>query len=151
MYKATGRLLPLPQSAPGHSTKNPKSSHVLVKENYAAIATSNSFQILHEEDDSSNLGIPVTRIEKSSEVVVMDNLESHDACLPCLEPALPDPTHNNSPAGVPVTNKASHTAQSSQIAQVDIDRHEDMHTDLEMPSSYANAVSSLISSSGTPC
>ncbi|GMH30402.1 hypothetical protein Nepgr_032245 [Nepenthes gracilis] len=106
MYKATGRLMPLPPSFPGHSTKNPQSSQELVKENYAAISTSNSFEILHEEDESSNLGNPVTQIEKPFEVVVMDRLESHDACISSLGPASPGPTHNNSSSGVPVTNKA---------------------------------------------
>ncbi|GMH14035.1 hypothetical protein Nepgr_015876 [Nepenthes gracilis] len=97
MYKATGRILPLPPSLPSRTTKKPKSPQEHVKENTAAISTSNSFEILHDEDGSSNLvnlrDIPqsmdnqlslaaqITPIEKPSDVVVMDGLESHDTSV----------------------------------------------------------------------
>ncbi|GMH06155.1 hypothetical protein Nepgr_007995 [Nepenthes gracilis] len=57
MYKATGRMLPLPPSSPGPAIKNPSSPKEIVKEHHAAISTSNSFEILLEEDVMPNLGL----------------------------------------------------------------------------------------------
>ncbi|GMH22849.1 hypothetical protein Nepgr_024692 [Nepenthes gracilis] len=113
MYKATGRILPLPPSLPSRTTKKPKSPQEHVKENTTAISTStsNSFEILHDEDGSSNLVNPrdvpqsmdnqlslstqITPIEKPSDVVVMDGLESHDTCNSSIESESPRPSHTN--------------------------------------------------------
>ncbi|GMH01998.1 hypothetical protein Nepgr_003837 [Nepenthes gracilis] len=84
MYKATGRVLPLPPSLPTHAIKNPSSPKELVKENYAAISTSNSFEILREEDDLSNLGNSVTQIDLPSEICQAD-FGRHDAVHNDLE------------------------------------------------------------------
>ncbi|GMH16233.1 hypothetical protein Nepgr_018074 [Nepenthes gracilis] len=150
MYKATGRVLPLPLSLPGHATKNPSSPKELVMENYAAISTSNSFEILHEEDDLSNMGNSVTLIDLPSEVGVMDGLESHDACNPRLDLASPGPPHNNTSDEVTVTIKDSLTFQPSQICPADFGRHDAVHNDLEKPSTCAHANTNLVISSGTP-
>ncbi|GMH06137.1 hypothetical protein Nepgr_007977 [Nepenthes gracilis] len=95
MYKATGRVLPLPSSSPGPATKNPSSHKEIVKENHAAISTSNSFEILLEEDVLPNLGTSVTQVELPPEVVGMDRLESHDACNSSLALASPGPPHHD--------------------------------------------------------
>ncbi|GMH00894.1 hypothetical protein Nepgr_002733 [Nepenthes gracilis] len=150
MYKATGRVVPLPPSLPGHAIKNPSSPKELVKVNYAAMFTSNSFEILREEDDLSNLGNSVTQINLPSEVGVLDGREPHDACNPRSDPASPGPPQNNISDEVIVTNKVSLDSQPSQICQADSGCNDIVHNDLEKPSACANADTSLIISSGTP-
>ncbi|GMH02167.1 hypothetical protein Nepgr_004006 [Nepenthes gracilis] len=68
MYKATGRLLPIPSSIPSHSIKIPSSPKAVVKANGAVMPTSNSFEILSGEDDLSLLRKSATPVELLSAV-----------------------------------------------------------------------------------
>ncbi|GMH04847.1 hypothetical protein Nepgr_006687 [Nepenthes gracilis] len=146
MYKATGRVLPLHPSFPGPATKNPSSPKEIVKENHAATSTSNSFEILLVEDVLSNLGNSVTQVELPPKVVVMDRLESHDACNSSLALASPGPPHHNTSDEVLVTNRDSITSQPPQICRADTVGR----SVLEEIATCANADTSLGLPSGIP-
>ncbi|GMH00754.1 hypothetical protein Nepgr_002593 [Nepenthes gracilis] len=146
MYKATGRMLPLPPSSPGPVTKKPSSPKEIVKEHHAAISTSNSFEILLEEDVVPNLGTFVTPVELPPEVVVMDRPESHNACNSSLALASPGPPHHDTSDEVLVTNRDSITSQPPQICCADTVGH----CVLEELATCANADTSLGLPSGIP-
>ncbi|GMH31890.1 hypothetical protein Nepgr_033734 [Nepenthes gracilis] len=84
MYKATRRMLPLPPSSPGPATKNPSSPKEIVKEHHAAIPTSNSFEILLEEDIGSCFsGPPHHDTSMRSLVTNRDSITSQPPDLSC--------------------------------------------------------------------
>ncbi|GMH02207.1 hypothetical protein Nepgr_004046 [Nepenthes gracilis] len=114
------------------------------------MSTSNSFEILHVEDDLSHLGKSATQIEFLSAVEVLDGSEHHDACNSRAEPGSPGSSHYNASDEVIVTNKDSSASQPSQICQDESGCNVAVHNDLEMPSSCVNADISLTISADIP-
>ncbi|GMH00747.1 hypothetical protein Nepgr_002586 [Nepenthes gracilis] len=116
MYKATGRLLPIPSSIPGHSIKIPSSPKAVVKANCAVMPTSNSFEILSGEDDLSLLRKSATPVELLSEVEDLVGPKILDAYGSRVKPGFGH-SHYNVTDEVIVTNKVSIVPQPSQICQ----------------------------------
>ncbi|GMH02147.1 hypothetical protein Nepgr_003986 [Nepenthes gracilis] len=97
--------------------KEPIITKEVVKAIFAAMSTSNSFEILPVKDDLSHLGKSATQIAVHSAVEVLDGREHHDAGNSRAEPASPGSSHYNVSDEVIVTNKDSSASQPSQICQ----------------------------------
>ncbi|GMH22920.1 hypothetical protein Nepgr_024763 [Nepenthes gracilis] len=138
VYKATGRVLPNASDFPGHSTKIPSSPKEVVKANSATMTTSNSFEILSEEDDLSRLGKSATQLGLISEEEGLVGPELQDACGARLELASPGPSHYNASIEESGNNKDSSAPQLSQGCHDFSGCNVDVHNDLELPSLCVN-------------
>ncbi|GMH27110.1 hypothetical protein Nepgr_028953 [Nepenthes gracilis] len=126
------------QDFPGHSTKIPSSPKEVVKANSATMATSNSFEILSEEDDLSRLGKSATQLGLISEEEGLVGPELQDACGARSELASPGPSHYNASIEESGNYKDSSTSQMSQGCHDVSGCIVDVHNDLELPSLCVN-------------
>ncbi|GMH30768.1 hypothetical protein Nepgr_032611 [Nepenthes gracilis] len=155
MYKATGRLLAKPLSICSCTPQKPKFPQIHVKDNTTAISTSNSFDILLDEDGSSNLVKPsdipqsmgnptsldtqINSIENPSHRVVMDGLVSPDTINTYIDPVPPESSVTNMSNEEILSNKNSFANLPLQLSQAEFDIHVAVSCDLDEVSTCSKA------------